>query len=246
MKKKSPSKIIFGTLALSLLTNLTTFHSHAKDHYPSTSGKIAENLYAVKAGMTNFYVVTNGIDYICIDAGSNLKKAKQELHKLKIDPEKIQALFLTHSDRDHIAAISLFKNARIYLSTDEEEMVLNKKRRILGFINNNLPFEYYLHNDGWETNVGDITVRAIATPGHTFGSMSYLVNGQMLFTGDALSLKNGKAALFTPRFFNMDEKTQEKSIKKLASLRNITLLCTGHHGFTGNFEFAMREWRNQM
>ena len=195
--------------------------------------------------MTYFYVVTNGIDYICIDAGSNLKRAKQELHKLKIDPEKIQALFLTHSDRDHIAAISLFKNARIYLSTYEEEMVLNKKRRIFGFINNKLSFEYYLHNDGWETNVGDITIRAIATPGHTSGSMSYLVNSQMLFTGDALSLKNGRAALFTPRFFNMDEKTQEKSIKKLASLRNITLLCTGHHGFTDNFEFAMREWNNQ-
>lgn len=139
--KKKLSKIIFGTLALSLLTNLTPFNSHAKDHYPSASSKIAENLYAVKAGMTNFYVVTNGIDYICIDAGSNLKKAKQELQKLKIDSEKIQALFLTHSDRDHIAAMSLFKNARIYLSTAEEEMVLNKERRILGFINNKLPFE---------------------------------------------------------------------------------------------------------
>jgi hydroxyacylglutathione hydrolase len=245
MKKKSLSKIIFGSLALSLLTNLTPFHSQAKDHCPTASGKIAENLYAVKAGMTNFYVVTNGIDYICIDAGSNLKRAKQELHKLKIDPEKIQALFLTHSDWDHIAAISLFKNARIYLSSDEEKMVLNKERRILGFINNKLPFEYYLHNDGWETYVGELTVKVIATPGHTSGSMSYLVNGQILFTGDALSLKNGKAALFTPRFFNMDETTQKKSIKKMASLRNITLLCTGHHGFTDNFEFAMKEWRNQ-
>lgn len=245
MKKNSLSCIIFGTLALSLLSNLTPFHSRAKGDCPIQSGKIAENLYVIKAGMTNFYIVTNGIDHICIDAGSNLKKAKQELHKLNIDPEKIQVLFLTHSDRDHLAAISLFKNAQIYLSIDEEEMVLNKKRRIFGFIDNKLPHEYYIHNDGSKTYIGDITVQAIATPGHTSGSMSYLVNGQMLFTGDALSLKNGKATLFTPRFFNMDETTQKKSIKKLASLKNITLLCTAHHGFTDNFDFAMKEWRNQ-
>ncbi len=240
------SSVALGIFTLCQFSNISSFQSQAKEHRPNTSGKINKNIYTVKAGISNFYIVTNTIDYICIDAGSNLKKAKQELHKLNINPEKIQILLLTHSDQDHTTALSLFKNAQIYLSIDEEEMVLNKKRRLFGFINNKLPNNYYILNDGCEINIGDIKVRAIATPGHTSGSTSYLVNNHMLFTGDTLSLKNGKAALFTPSFFNMDEKTQEKSIKKLALLENIAFLCTAHHGYTDKFKFAMKEWRNEL
>lgn len=237
------SGITITILVFCLLIMLFPFFSEIKDHHPIASSKIIDNLCAVNTGISNFYIITNGETDICIDAGSSLKKAKQELLKLNINPDLIEIVFLTHSDQDHTAALSLFKNAQIYLSIDEEQMILNKRSRFFGFIKNKLPDTYYLLNDGSEMNIGDIKVRALATPGHTSGSMSYLVNGQMLFTGDTLSLKDGKTSLFSPHFFNMDEKSQENSIRKLASLRNITLLCTGHHGVTDKFESAMEEWR---
>lgn len=235
--------VLLGSVFFCLLANTACFQSGAKNNHSKTSGKITEKLYAVKAGMTYLYIITEGNDYICIDAGSNLKRTKKELTKLGINPDSVKVLFLTHSDQDHIAGLCLFKEAQVYLSIDEEEMVRNKKRRLFGFINNKLPQEYYLLNDKCEVNIGNTKVLALATPGHTTGSFSYLVNGRMLFTGDALSLKKGKVSIFTPRFFNMDEKTQENSISKLSSLQDIDVLGTAHDGFTNNFEFAIQEWR---
>lgn len=237
------SGITITILVLCLLIMLFPFLSEMKDHHPIASSKIIDNLYAVNTGISNFYIITKDETNICIDAGSSLKKAKQELSKLDINPDTIAIVFLTHSDQDHTAALSLFKNAQIYLSIDEEEMILSKKPRFFGFVKNKLPDTYYLLNDDSEVNIGDIKVRVITTPGHTLGSMSYLVNNNLLFTGDTLSIKDGKAALFSPHFFNMDEKIQENSIIKIATLKNISFLGTGHHGITEDFNLALEEWR---
>lgn len=43
--------------------------------------------------------------------------------------------------------------------------------------------------DGEVLQLGDVTIRAIATPGHTDSHMAYLVNGTHLLTGDALFVR---------------------------------------------------------
>jgi hydroxyacylglutathione hydrolase len=92
--------------------------------------------------------------------------------------------------------------------------------------------------------VGTIKVRAIATPGHTPGSLSYLVNDTVLFTGDTLNLQNGLVHTFY-RLLSMDAATQRESIKKLARLQNISLLCTAHTGCTTDWDCVMRYWREK-
>jgi len=74
-------------------------------------------------------------------------------------------------------------------------------------------------------------VRGIATPGHTPGAMSYIIDGAYLFVGDTMSLKNGKADLFN-EFFNMDSATEGGSIRKLAALKNPKFVFTAHYGYT--------------
>lgn len=199
----------------------------------------------VNAGMSNLYVISNAKTSICIDAGSNLKKVKRELLRLKINPDKVKAVFLTHSDQDHIAALDLFKKAQIYISRDEGAMILAKKPRFFGFIGNKLPIPYQTLSDGSEINAGGIIVLAIATPGHTPSSMSYLVNQHYLFTGDSLGLKDGAVTLFMPHFFNMDEVTGKASILKLSQLTSVSWLGTGHHGFSEDFGYAIGKWKNQ-
>ena len=44
-----------------------------------------------------------------------------------IDQHQITHVFLTHSDFDHAGGLSLFENAEIYLSRDEEQMITKKK-----------------------------------------------------------------------------------------------------------------------
>ena len=92
--------------------------------------------------------------------------------------------------------------------------------------------------------LGSIKVQAIATPGHTPGSMSYLVDDGVLFSGDTLVLRNGQAYPFY-RLVNMDAATQEQSIRKLTRLQNVALLCTAHTGCTTDYQRAMVHWRPQ-
>lgn len=236
------SGIIILILFLLLLAVMFPFLSEVKGHHPAASEKINDYLTAINSGASNLYIISNADTKICIDAGSDLKRVSREFSKMKIDPDSIKAVFLTHSDQDHVTALGLFHNAKIYLSKAEEEMVQNRQRHLFGFIENKLPNTYSTLNDGSELNIDNIKIKAIATPGHTSGSTSYLVNDRMLFTGDTLSLIKNKALLFTPHVFNMDEKKQQYSIRKLKSLKNIEFLCTGHHGITKDFQTAINEW----
>ena|GEM_PF-4996230 len=76
--------------------------------------------------------------------------------------------------------------------------------------------------------------------------MSYLVNGSILFVGDTIILREGKARHFSRLhlrdLMHMDIATQTESVKKLAQLKNISLMATAHNGFTTDFESAMSEW----
>ena len=107
--------------------------------------------------------------------------------------------------------------------------------------NKRLRCSYELLDDGAIQNLGDFNVRAIATPGHTLGSMSYLVNETLLFTGDTLTLHKGQFRPFS-RLMNMDTATQKHSITKLVALQGVKLVCTGHTGYTFNFDAAAKTW----
>jgi glyoxylase-like metal-dependent hydrolase (beta-lactamase superfamily II) len=74
--------------------------------------------------------------------------------------------------------------------------------------------------------------------------MSFLVNDRVLFSGDTLALRNGRVYAFY-RLVNKDTAAQLESIKKLASLQGVSLLCTAHTGCTGDYAHAMQYWREE-
>ncbi|MGZ5540013.1 MAG: hypothetical protein ACXW1O_08215 [Halobacteriota archaeon] len=45
-------------------------------------------------------------------------------------------MFLTHTDNDHVGGLNLFKNADVYLSIDEEQMINRTTPRFVGFVYN--------------------------------------------------------------------------------------------------------------
>jgi glyoxylase-like metal-dependent hydrolase (beta-lactamase superfamily II) len=211
---------------------------------PAETGKISDNLYAVRDGTVNFFVYKSGEDVICIDSGFRKNRINSGLDTLGIDPRKITHLFLTHSDRDHAGGLGLFPKAKIYLSADEEPLITGEKARMLGIIHNQqIKKSHNLLNDNDIISVGLTKIRAIATPGHTPGSMSFLVNGSILFVGDAFKLLDGKVRPPRSNIFNMDTKLQEESIRKLAALDNVLLACTAHTGCTAEFSNAIQAWR---
>jgi glyoxylase-like metal-dependent hydrolase (beta-lactamase superfamily II) len=128
-------------------------------------------LYAVKTGTVNFYVYTGGSGAVCFDSGFGRRRIIEGLRSLNIDPASVTHVFLTHSDFDHAGGVKLLNNAKVYLSADEEQMIKREKARMGIFRNSRIKREYTLLRDGDVVSTSGVNVRAIATPGHTPGSM---------------------------------------------------------------------------
>lgn len=232
--------LLIGIVFISALFILK-MKSETSNMKPLKTGELNNGIIAVNDSIVNMYLIKGDDAYIAVDAGNNNGNIKKQLAELKIDPLKVSAVFLTHSDSDHVAALELFKNAVIYISKDEEQMVNGEKARFAIF-HNKIKSQYTTLQDGQEVMLPGLIIYCILTPGHTPGSMCYLVNGQYLFTGDTLSLRHGKVDIFN-KFFNMDSEKQKEVIKKLARLKGITHMYTAHHGMTDNYSKAFEMWK---
>lgn len=208
---------------------------------PLPTGEIRDGVYAVFEKHVNMYLVKGRDGYIAIDAGQNKTDVETQLQKLKIDAGQIKAVFLTHTDIDHTGAIGLFKNARIFISKPEEQMINGKTPRFFYWVKNSLPVQYETLEDCRTIEISGIAVQGILTPGHTPGAMCYLVFGRDLFTGDTLSLKDGKAGLFND-FFNMDSETQKQALHKLKNTPGIQYIFSAHYGYAQNRPGCFENW----
>jgi hydroxyacylglutathione hydrolase len=213
--------------------------------YPVDTGQVAEHVYAVRVRDVNMFIYADGEHAIAIDAAYAGDALFEELKRLPIAQESVTHLFLTHADVDHAGGLDAFPNAQIYLSQDEEQMIDGTTARLFGLYHcPRLARAYSLLGDSDGVTVGTIRVQAIATLGHTPGSMSFLVNNCLLFSGDTLALRNGLVHTFY-RLFNRDTAIQRESIRKLAALQGIDLLCTAHTGCTRDYARAMQCWRER-
>ena len=84
----------------------------------------------------------------------------------------ITEVYDTHQHADHVsAAKSLAEKTGANLNLSAYE---------------NYNFIHEALKDEQEQKIGDITLKVIHTPGHTLGSLSFLIEGQLLITGDTL------------------------------------------------------------
>jgi len=238
--------IIFGSVIAVLILFAAGYfvvmkHEMKKMHTVET-GQVTDHIYAIKDSFVDAYLIGSPDgDYIMIDAGNDTETIKAALSGLNIDPAKVRAIFLTHTDRDHVAAIPLFTNAEVFLSRQVEQMINGETSRFFVFGNKISRKDYQLLDDGQVIDLPGITIKGILSPGHTPGAMCYLVNQKYLFTGDVLSLKNGKVDEFS-KFINMDTKTDRKSIDRLSHLEGVEYIFTAHHGVSNDFEAAFKDW----
>lgn len=200
--------------------------------YPVKTGMLTDNVYAVRTGFVNLYVFNAGGKYLVFDSGINPAFSGKGLQKLGISPDLVSHVFLTHSDYDHAGGLGLFKNAKVYLSEKEEPMITGKQGRFLFFPNKRI-YDYHLLKDREVINAGSAEVMAISTPGHTPGSMCYLVNGEILVVGDTLRISHDRE--FTPFLFlqNKDHERNRLSLKMLENegfLQKSKLILSGHTG----------------
>lgn len=173
----------------------------------------------------------NGKGFI-IDANSNAELIDKKVNELGID---IEAVLLTHGHFDHCMSAKHLqdKGYKIYIHNEDSDKLNTHKNLALMLM---IKFPYlnadFLLNGDETLTLGGISVNVLHTPGHSAGSVCYIIEDN-IFTGDTLfKLSYGRTD-----FFDGDFKTLTKSIDKLFSLEGDYKLYTGHgESSTLNYE----------
>jgi glyoxylase-like metal-dependent hydrolase (beta-lactamase superfamily II) len=140
----------------------------------------------------------------------------------------LKYILLTHGHFDHIGGVKAVKekyNCKVVISKDDEPMLTSSKLSLAVFCgaqHNNVDADIIV-SEGDTINLNDIEISVISTPGHTKGSVCYLVN-DYIFTGDTLFYCSCGRTDF-PSGSSVD---MRESLQKLKSLEGDYKVMTGH------------------
>lgn len=188
-------------------------HLIRKEFFVTPEVKRYINIYLIVGKYC--YLVDSGI------AGSHTV-IEEYLKSINREMTDIKGIFLTHSHPDHIGAaaeIHRQTNCKIYAPIEELSWIEDIQQQ---FSERPIPNFYKLLSESVKVsqplkdgNVialeDEVEIKALSTKGHSHGSMSYILNDEVIFTGDAIPLTND-----LPIFVDY-----EKTIKSLDILQNI-------------------------
>lgn len=182
-----------------------------------TLGELAANCFIVEAPEQTAIV---------IDPGAEAEVIMAELESRGLTLQKI---LLTHGHFDHIGAAAALKEkygAQVYISAVDEEL-LDDKVKSVAYIMPEIPFHPVEADvrikEGDVISQGSMKISVIETPGHTAGSVCFIIE-DCIFTGDTLF----HGTIGRTDHFSGDTPTEIQSVKRLAALENNYRLYCGH------------------
>ena len=177
---------------------------------------------------TNCYVINDDSTDkgIVIDPGDGVGAIKEYIALKKLD---IVAILLTHGHFDHVLGVNELKascpNSKVYYHKEAEKMLLNdkKKYQVLNLEFDNIEADFYV-KDGDKLELANMGIEVMYTPGHSDGSVCYIINNDYIFCGDVI-FRNSYGAT---HFYGGNLALLTKSIKKLFDLEGDKILYCGH------------------
>ncbi|MCL2688521.1 MAG: MBL fold metallo-hydrolase [Chitinispirillia bacterium] len=100
--------IITGLLLLAYGGMMMKLRSEMSGFTPMETGKAADDIFVIRDDFANMFIVHDSGQYIVFDCAMNQKTVAREMEKLGINPDDIAAVFLTHTDRDHVGALGIY------------------------------------------------------------------------------------------------------------------------------------------
>ncbi len=181
---------------------------------------------------TNCYIVKNvgtGEGFM-IDTADDVDRAVSFIEKCGV---RLTAILLTHGHYDHMTAacaLAARYKVSIYASEAEKNTLSEPDINLsahMGRERVSMSADYWI-KDGEELELAGIKVKAIHTPGHTAGGMSYYIalpDSGVLFSGDTLFAES----VGRTDFPGGSMKTIVASVRdKLFALPDNTVVYTGH------------------
>ncbi len=173
----------------------------------------------------NCYMIQSETAAIVIDAGYESNYVTDFLLK---NQDKERMILLTHCHFDHIGGADDLRqktNTKIGIGEYDAPSLLDNSINLSG--NFSVPLKPFkadiLFKNNQTFTVGDLEFKVLHTPGHTTGGVCYLF-GDVLFSGDTLFHQS----IGRTDFPGGDFKTLENSIKRLYSLKDDTIVLSGH------------------
>ena len=178
----------------------------------------------------NCYLILSKKAAIVVDPGYYSSDIVDFLNSNK---EKERLILLTHGHFDHIGAakqISDETGVKIGIGEDEVTHLKNPYLNLSGSFGLPIkPFDAdYTYKDGEIIAAGDLEIKVIKTPGHTKGSVCYLIKDTLL-SGDMLFLESYGRTDFPGGDF---DEIKESFYKLITVLDKDTRVLPGHDGPT--------------
>ena len=137
---------------------------------------------------SNSYLLVGERHAVLIDAGVN---ATDVLNALASHGAELRYILLTHGHFDHTVSVDLLRKqtgAKLVIHTEDAEMLADAQKSALalffGTHDTHTPEDLTVQ-EGDTIPFEDRQIRVIHTPGHSKGSVCYLLD-HMLFSGDTL------------------------------------------------------------
>jgi metallo-beta-lactamase class B len=146
-----------------------------KESWHAEPMKVFDNLYFVGMKDVSAWAVTTSQGIIVLDALYDYSvddEIAEGLKKLGLDPAMIKYVIVSHGHGDHSAGAKYLQdryNARVMLSANDWDL-LDRGRPATP-----RPRRDMVGTDGQKLTLGDTTLTMYLTPGHTPGTLSYLI-----------------------------------------------------------------------
>jgi hydroxyacylglutathione hydrolase len=181
---------------------------------------------------SNVFVVNGEVPTI-IDAGTGFYSNEifETIQKF-LSITKIQQILLTHEHYDHVGGVNdIIKATKGKAKIFAHESIVLKLREgksayaeMLGGMMPKIEVDVPL-KDNQQITIGDESVKVLATPGHSIGSVCfYAAKGRVLFSGDTIFAFGGFGRYDFP---GGNFSFLQRSIERLAKL-NVKSLYPGH------------------
>ena len=141
---------------------------------------------------TNCYLIADGGEVAVVDPGCCSPAEVAFLEKSIDEAGRLTHILLTHGHPDHcFGAARLSRKYKVPVTFSPGDAHLLKRSSqlagLFGLESVDTDFETVSACDGDMVKVGNIELRAIATPGHTPGGLCWFSEGEkVLFSGDSL------------------------------------------------------------